>query len=411
MASDEDKREAIAKANSDLQYIMQEAGLNLESQFAIVQVHTTLRRFGAVADNRAGARTSATEDFAIDNQSPAGRAQVAAFVAAWQMSQEHATKESELRAEQKILGQPKTLQPQERMAMIKAVSDTYGKLSESEVPATAYLASKAEEVEQDEPSASPLDAILSRKDSASENITTTLDAAGHLRITRTKAKAEMPTNTEAYRKVMKVEANTWLALAARYKSKTWLQGLNDKSFRDFVEYVLGEHVAGIRVAQKGGGEWRPPWSAVMHFELKLRRECCRLIMEDGQSMDAALSLVQKDMRLKDLHFVTPLALSAMETPRKFSKGSQKGSRDVLHPKGGKHKGDSKGDAKGKSKVNMVSHWRGLELVSQTPDGRQICYNYNSAKGCDGSCGRVHVCRVKGCMQQHTVAEHSKAGGS
>ena len=44
----------------------------------------------------------------------------------------------------------------------------------------------------------------------------------------------------------------------------------------------------------------------------------------------------------------------------------------------------------------------LELTTHTADGQEICYRYNM-KGCkcDGKCGRVHVCRVKGCGQHHS----------
>ena len=46
------KREAINKADSDLQFVLGEAGLSLDAQWAVVQRHSTLRRFQAIADSR-----------------------------------------------------------------------------------------------------------------------------------------------------------------------------------------------------------------------------------------------------------------------------------------------------------------------------------------------------------------------
>ena len=51
-------------------------------------------------------------------------------------------------------------------------------------------------------------------------------------------------------------------------------------------------------------------------------------------------------------------------------------------------------------------FNGSSLVSQTPDGREICFAYN-AQGCRGSCGRVHCCRVRGCHKEHSAREHQK----
>ena len=67
--------------------------------------------------------------------------------------------------------------------------------------------------------------------------------------------------------------------------------------------------------------------------------------------------------------------------------------------------DGKGKGKGKSKKGDKS-FNGSSLVSQTPDGREICFAYN-AQGCRGSCGRVHCCRVRGCHKEHSAREHQK----
>ena len=66
---------------------------------------------------------------------------------------------------------------------------------------------------------------------------------------------------------------------------------------------------------------------------------------------------------------------------KVDRPNAKGSRE--RPKG---KGRNKGP-KG-----------GTKLQRETPDGRQICFAWNSAKGCNGQCGRVHVCQI--CLGNH-----------
>ena len=134
------------------------------------------------------------------------------MVSAWKVAQEYISKEVEIRAEAKVLGQPRALQVHERQAMLKAVELVYGPLQEAEAPSAEYLSVKAEETETNEPQASSLDEVTSKRDSQTAELQTGLDSSGHIRITKTKVKLKLPATTEEYRRVM----------AARYKSKSWL---------------------------------------------------------------------------------------------------------------------------------------------------------------------------------------------
>ena len=203
---DQDDRDFIAEhMDADLQFILSETGVSLHRQAAIARRYGTLRKFNAIGDDRAQLRVACLQDFAIPQDTPENRAEVAAIVAAWETAKEFVAKEVELRAEAKVLGQPKILQSHERQSMIRAVERIHGTLGESETPSSDYLALKAEETELNEPSASPLDEIISKRDNASSTIQSSVDTSGHLRVTRTKNKAKMPSNTEEYRKIMRVE--------------------------------------------------------------------------------------------------------------------------------------------------------------------------------------------------------------
>ena len=391
--------------DADLQYVLQEAGASLATQYAVCGIHTTLRRFQAIADDRAGSRAAAATDFGIPNDTPAGRQQTAAIVAAWELAKEISSKEIELRAEARALNQPRVLQTQARQAMIRAVSAAYGKLNEAETPSAEYLALKAEETEQNEPTAAQLDTITSKRDSQTASIQSSVDPAGHLRITKTKQKVEMPQNSEAYRRVIKVEGYAWLAMQARYKSKTWLQELTMADFTAFVDFVLGERVAGLRLEQTTGydhnnnAQFRPPWGIVLRYEYRMRKEAFRLVNEDGLTLKAALLAVTKDTEMKEVHFVTPLTLTAFPMPSKWTRRTDKGDKGGKgDPKGGRKGKDNKGDGKGSL--------RGLQLAWRTPDGKEICFAYNN-QGCPGKCNRAHVCRVKGCYKEHPATKHQE----
>ena len=263
---DDAKREYITThAAADLQYVLEDSSVPLDLQYRLVRHYTTLKIFAAMGDTAADIRTAAREDFTLDPAASAeSRASVAKLVSAWTLAKDLAAKEKELFAESKVLGAPRILQTSERQAMLKAVENSYGRLQESEIPANEYIALKLEEVENAEPSASALDEIISKQDKNTSSLQTSLDASGHLRVSKIKGKGKLPESTEDYRRLMKIEAVTWMCLAAKFKSKAWLQGLQLSDFTKFVEYILGERVNGIKTSINGTQQpLRPPWSIVL----------------------------------------------------------------------------------------------------------------------------------------------------
>ena len=70
---------------------------------------------------------------------------------------------------------------------------------------------------------------------------------------------------------------------------------------------------------------------------------------------------------------------------------------------GKGKKGKKGDkgAKGGGKSEGKP---GKGTTARTADGRLICYAYNN-EGCDGNCGMVHCCQVRGCYGAHPTWKH------
>ena len=88
----------------------------------------------------------------------------------------------------------------DRTAMLRAIERTLGEeVGEREQPSTDYIALLLEEIEQDEPQAHPLDEITSRKDAQTQQLQSSLDQSGRVRITRQKQKGKLPMNTEELR--------------------------------------------------------------------------------------------------------------------------------------------------------------------------------------------------------------------
>ena len=81
----QEQREYVSEhMDADMQFVVSEAGVHLDHQVSIARYYGSLRKFGALADDRAGIRTACLQDFAIPQDTPANRSQVAAIVTAWE---------------------------------------------------------------------------------------------------------------------------------------------------------------------------------------------------------------------------------------------------------------------------------------------------------------------------------------
>ena len=410
--------------DSDLQLVLADSGVSLDNQVSIARHYGSLRKFRAVGDSRAEVRRACLNDFAIPQDTPESRAQAAAVVSSWEVAQEYINKEVEIRAEAKVLGQPRALQVHERQAMIKAVEQVYGSLQEAESPSAEYLSVKAEETESNEPVAAPLDEVTSKKDSTTSGMQSGLDSSGHIRITWTKSKAKLPSTTEDYRRVMRVEMNAWLCMAARYRAKSWLHGLTPEPFNRFVDYILGEKVYSVQIPSlqgEGHQKVKPDWSIVLGYEHKLRKEAFKLVIKEGHTLANALSMVIRDADLKETYFTTPVALRAAMAANsdrppfsKFQRPNLKGFGDFRGDFKGKGKwskgGKGEKGGKGAKGHEARKELQGLQLVWRTPDGRDLCFGFNAGH-CSGKCNRVHQCRVKGCYGDHPAIEHKAKSDS
>ena len=161
----EQKEYVALHMDSDLQLVLSDSGVTLQGQVAIARRYGSLRKFRAIGDTRADFRRACLNDFAIPQDTPDSRAEAATVVSSWEIAQEYIAKEVEIRAEAKVLGQPRALQVHERQAMVRAVEVVYGRLQEAESPSSQHLSVKAEETESNEPQAASLDEVTSRKDS------------------------------------------------------------------------------------------------------------------------------------------------------------------------------------------------------------------------------------------------------
>jgi len=172
--------------------------------------------------------------------------------------------------------------------MRKSVEAVFGRIPTSETPSNEYLSTKLEELEQDEPTASPLDEITTSADSTIDAVTSATDSTGRIILTKAKSKGKLPSTSEELRYKLRVEGWTWMLLSAKFKNRAYMLGLTTNSFNALSDYVLGDKVLELRVTIHGIlGHLSPDWAIILQYELQLRRHASKAVREDGRTINCA----------------------------------------------------------------------------------------------------------------------------
>ena len=288
-----------------------------------------------------------------------------------------------------------------------ALEASIGALEDRDEPSSTYLALKLEEVEAGELRASLLDEVTCTVDEINANFQSSVDSSGRLRLTKERKKAKPPTGSEELRQRLRVEAHTFLMLAARFRNKIWFQGLTSKDFLLHVDFVLGDKVFLLQMVRPEGGPTMqyasPSWQLVLNYEHRLRKEAYKVASRHNRALVDTLKEARENATLKETHFVGPLAVEMASRHSHSAGPPQKYQKLEVPPPPSPDPSwgtDRKGKGKGKGKFLGKPSRSGF-VFRKTPDGREICYGYNNGT-CPGNCGRVHVCQL--CLKPHPRSE-------
>lgn len=424
---DDMMRELAEKCPADLQYTLVESKVALEQQFDLVTLgYCSTRLFVGMGDDRATVRQGLAADLKLDVSAadPAGREArlaLAALVGAWEAAKERTTRENQSRADARINGVPRMVDTLERNSMKKAVEILTGRaIPVFEAPSADYLSLKLQEMEDCDPTASALDEISSMADADLSAQVPGWDAAGRSQLFRKRAKGTLPSNPEAFRTKLRIERNLWLYLASKYTARAWLSGMTSTVWEIYTDFFMGKRVLLLEIVHEDGTRQplNPPWNVVLSYELECRKAALLLVTETGITFTAALENVIKDTEIRELAFTSTVTFLSKHRGKGAGGGGASGSGkgvakhladNPLYPakKNDAPYAKKKGNAKGKKGKGKG---KGKGLAFSTPDGRQICFNYNNPEGCTG-CDRAHVCRLKGCFGNHPMQNCPTRGAS
>ena len=221
----------------------------------------------------------------------------------------------------------------------------------------------------------------------------------------------LPPDAEALRLRYTVLDNGFSYAKYKHNNIAWLadfKGGHNGIHAELAKYLLGKKVLKLESAMDSGAS--VPWDVVLRYEFKLRKFAVDMV-KDGSTYTQGIRAAITDTETRTLHFTEALKFSRKRgrntdnddddhTNKYRRRGGRKGAGKNAPPNP-QPKAPPKAPAGGKSgKGKGKSMFKGgLQVLGKTDDKRMICLKHNDGEPCDGSCGMLHVCRVKGCLKQ------------
>lgn len=398
---------AVALLDPDFHGLLQVKELTETVQARLALAHIkSVSRMSAVADDRAGIRQFCER--ALQLRAVEDMVDVASVVDAWESCQTRMSIKHKAEAEASVTDVPRAVNKVEVHDLIAKYEGVHGyKLEDKTTPASATLELVFDQVEQGEMKNMSLVQFVSREDSEGEIFGVNVEkGTGTLTLKKGYGECPKPKTPEELRQRMQVLAHTYLLAQLKYPQRTQLKDLQIQHFLRYLDFLLGDHVWGLKAKNKDGEVVSSPdFGLVLAYDYQMRRSVTKQVNE-GVAMAAALKIAMGDTVIKERYFITPNVFNQVgvvaeghrsRSPRDYRDGAV----DAWRPwgtKGDKGKGKGKSGKKGK---------KGKALHDRTPDGRQICWKWNSQhERCRYKCGRVHVCQA--CLGDHPL--HACPGG-
>jgi hypothetical protein len=419
---------AYKTATAELIYLLDKEDISYATQCKLYHVGVrTLGKFASLVADAKELKVVCKDDFGIDGTvGIKERVEVAGLVCAFMNAQQRTSKKAEYEGELDARHITKEMGKSEFLAMKQAWELKWWPLEDKETPAKCYLERRAEELESGEMRAESLQTVLNRDEDDPDVMQPVWDPTGNVRLRRGSVLISEPENPEQLRKRLELMGTALMMLATRHTNKQGLQGITPQMMHTYCAYLLGEFVWEMVAKDPEGHTVAVPnWPLVLSYERAIRKKAYKLMYDSTSTFPVCLVSACNDTTTKERFFSTPLAVAAAGNKRQGTAAAVSEHKEktlpvikVGKPNGvGKSAPKAKAKAKGKgkgAKGQSVDHG---QCASQTPEGLNICFNYNNqAVKCKSrECRFEHVCGI--CFQKHPLwvckgqaAAHPAAGG-
>lgn len=178
-------------------------------------------------------------------------------------------------AEANLSSMPRAMPKVEIQDLLVRFERLHGyKLDDKSTPATSTLEQVFDQVEAGELKNMSLKQMVSREDAEAEIVGATIEkGTGTIKIRKGYGECAKPRTPEEFRRRMTVLANTYLLAQLKFPQEAQLRNLRPLRWLRYVEFLLGEHVLGLKAINKDGEPVAAPeLETMLNFDFQLRRQ-------------------------------------------------------------------------------------------------------------------------------------------
>lgn len=395
LTTPEGRREAIAMLDPDFQGLLERKEVSEISQARLgVAGVKSISRFSVIGEANGDVRTFAVDHLALDRNRDV--VQVAALVDAWQASKTRMTVRHQAEAEAVTASLPPPVNKTEAQDLRIRFEQMHYRMEDKVAPASGTLEQLFEQVEAGEWKNMSLVQFMSRDDQDTEPLAAVIDRSGVVKVKKGHGESAPPKSAEELRQKIKLMGHCYLMTQLKFPNRVVLRDINPYTFNKYADYLMGEHVLGLKAKDaKGDVVAAPTLELVLSYEAQIRKLMTKK-MNDGVHMGIAMEQAMQDTTVKERYFLTPAALTAATSREdlRLKSRSPKRARTPERDRGDDRNRKGRGKRGGRGKGPG-----GKTLNTRTPDGHEICFPWNNKdQRCRFKCGRVHCCQI--CFGNH-----------
>ena len=359
----------------------------------------SVEMFAVLADSRDDFREALKTQLQLDPASdPTHLPEQAKLVVAWEAARQRMQSKGEKEAQAATEREPKSIPTNEFLNLKKQFEKTYYNLREEEIPSRNSLEDLAEQLETGDWRAMSLKEVASKADTESDSrwASMTVGKLGMVRLKKSSVETPAPKDLEEYRQKLKLLGHHYVFLKMLHPNRREIADVTPFTFLQLGDYMLSRRVAKLTSENdQGESVHTPSLKQVLTYDFYLRKKMVEEMSGEtplGESLKSAMECAVT----KERYFTTPLAVSA---------ATQASTRSRSPAPPATYQNQTKGKGQAGRKGRGKKGGRKGTYHSVTPEGRQICYAFNSAsESCDGTCGRVHACQI--CFGPHGAHQHA-----
>ena len=296
----------------DLEYILTSSGVPTQLIIKIASLgFVDVRTFASWEESSAQIRRLVDSDLTLDIDSPAARSAVSRVVVAWEVARARVTARIRDEADRRVGGRFRELPKSEYLQAVRNFTVHHEELRDKDVPSSAYLEAKIEQIEDGEWVVETLKEVTNREETNKAPETQfKLQQDGTYKAVKQKVESSSPTNTEELRRKFRLMGRVWEMVRLKFPHLAALRNYKPYAFEEFLEWLLGEQVFERVIKDPiSGTELRCSWDVLLTYEFQIRKRMCKRMNDTNDSLVEALKHARKDSELRDQHFIVPFSLS------------------------------------------------------------------------------------------------------